>query len=117
MITNQENTYWSLLLEVEESSLVPGAFHPKVVLLAPFPLALPPAVDGQVSDGEDGFVVGTFYQDLRFRFEILADLQARATTRMTSPAAPAQTPSSTAHPTDQNWLTLINIWSTLDRLC
>ena len=64
---DQENTYWSLLLEVEESSLVPGAFHPKVVLLAPFPLALPPAVDGQVSDEEDGFVVGTFYQDLRFK--------------------------------------------------
>ena len=47
MITDQENTYRSLLLEVEESSLVPGAFHPKVVLLTPFPLALPPAVDGQ----------------------------------------------------------------------
>ena len=47
MIIDQENPHRSLLLKVEESSLVPGSFHPKIVLLPSFPLALPPADDGQ----------------------------------------------------------------------
>ena len=41
--------YRSLFLEVEKGSLLPRTLHPKVVLLPPLPLALPPTENGQFS--------------------------------------------------------------------